>query len=132
MKTVAALGLLALTANAAVVKRQGHSHEGGGGSTYGSPAPKSEGFKIPGLESFNLPGLEGLKLPGLNGFKMKGAMPKGGMMSMMSMPSRKAYKIEQIPPQKYKDARRVRIMYGPYTIRSSKVSPRHFGHRLVD
>lgn len=100
MKTAAAIVLLALSANAAVIKRQEHSHDGG--VTIGPT------------------GLGGFKIPGLNF-----ALPKGGMAAMLTPEVRKAYKIEQIPPQKYKDARRIRITYGPYKIRatSAKENP---------
>jgi len=113
MKSAVALYLLTLSANAAVVKRQGHDH--GGAPSYGSPA--AGGFSIPGLEGFKIPGLENFKLPGLNF-----AVPKGGFAAMMKPDVRKAYKVEEIPPQKYKDAKRIRITYGPYKVRASSVS----------
>ena len=102
MKTSTVLGLLVLSTNAAVIKRQGHSHDGA--STYG------------------ILGLEGFKIPGLNF-----ALPKDGISAMFTPSVRKAYKIEQIPPQKYKEARRIRITYGPYNIRATSVSLRLSG-----
>ena len=37
-------------------------------------------------------------------------------------PAQKAYKIEQIPPLRRKDAKRIKITYGPYTLRAANVS----------
>jgi len=56
---------------------------------------------------------------GLGGF----SMPKGGLGSLMGLLSpkiQKAMKIETIEPRIRKDAKRIRITYGPYKIRSSK------------
>jgi len=36
-------------------------------------------------------------------------------------PARKAYKIEEIPPQRRKDAKRIKVTYGPYTLRAANV-----------
>jgi hypothetical protein len=111
MRTVTTLGLLALSANAVVIKRQGHSH--GGGPSFN-----------------NVPG-QGFIFPGLNF-----APPKGGLLQMLKPDVRKAYKVEQIPPQKYKDAKRIKITYGPYKIRATSVGSTlvtdmftHGGHR---
>jgi hypothetical protein len=50
------------------------------------------------------------------------SMPKGGIGSLLGLLSpqvQKALKIEDIPPQIRKDAKRQRITYGPYKIRAS-------------
>jgi hypothetical protein len=37
-------------------------------------------------------------------------------------PAKKAYKIEQVPSLRRKEAKRVKITYGPYTLRAANVS----------
>jgi hypothetical protein len=37
-------------------------------------------------------------------------------------PAQRAYKIEQIPPLRRKEAKRIKITYGPYTLRAANVS----------
>jgi hypothetical protein len=37
-------------------------------------------------------------------------------------PAQKAYKIEAIPPLRRKDAKRIKITYGPYLLRAANVS----------
>jgi len=100
MKTAAAIGFLPFFANAAVIKRQGH---GGGEKAHGG-----------GSNGFNIPGLEGFKFPGMNY-----ALPKDGIAAMLNPQVRKAYKIENLAPQRWKDARRVRITHGPYKLGAS-------------
>jgi hypothetical protein len=57
---------------------------------------------------------------------MAAAIPD--MMSIFSgsagkkYPAQKAYKIEEIPPLRRKDAKRIKITYGPYTLRAANVS----------
>jgi hypothetical protein len=104
MKTIAALTLLVLSVNAAVVKRQGHSNNGG-------TAPGS-GFQ----------GFAGLTVPGLDLASIAKTLPKGGLGGLMGPTVRKAYKIEEIPPQKNPKAKRIRITYGPYKIRGANAS----------
>jgi hypothetical protein len=105
MRTIAALGLLALSTNADVVKRQGYSHGGGATPTNGAPS------------------LGGLKSPSSDFFAdIAKALPKGGLGAMLNPEVRKAYKIEQIPAQTNPQAKRVRTTYGPYKIRASNVS----------
>jgi hypothetical protein len=112
MKAIA-FSLLAFSANAAIIKR--HEHNFADGPTYG--APGLQGFKLPKLEDLKgIPGLENFKFPGLNF-----APPKDGFAAVLSPKVRKAMKIESIPPVQYKDARRVRITYGPYKVRASSV-----------
>jgi hypothetical protein len=36
-------------------------------------------------------------------------------------PVTKAYKIEEVPPLRRKDAKRLKIIYGPYTLRAANV-----------
>jgi hypothetical protein len=36
-------------------------------------------------------------------------------------PVTKAYKIEEVPPRRRKDAKRIKIIYGPYTLRAANV-----------
>ena len=120
MKTVA-FSLLAFSANAAITKRQGHGNANG--PTYGTSG--LQGLNLPGLEGFKLPGLDGLSIPGLENFKIPGlnfAPPKDGFAAVLRPKVRKAHKIELVPPQKYEDARRIRITYGPYKVRASSVS----------
>jgi hypothetical protein len=105
MKTIAALGVLALSINAGIIKRQGGSYGGGVTPINGTP------------------GLDGLKSPGSDFLaNMAKALPKGGLGAMLSPEVRNAYKIEQIPPQMNPKAKRVRTTYGPYKIRASNVS----------
>jgi hypothetical protein len=50
------------------------------------------------------------------------------MMSIFSgksskrFPAQKAYKIEQLQPVRRKDAKRIKITYGPFTLRAANVS----------
>jgi hypothetical protein len=52
---------------------------------------------------------------------MEKAMPKIGASAQRFMQSQQAMKIEQIPPLVRTDAKRVRLMYGPYTLKGRKV-----------
>ena len=51
-----------------------------------------------------------------------GAMTFLGDLAMKNMPSTKAATIEEIPPILRKDAKRIRVTYGPYKIKGAKVS----------
>jgi hypothetical protein len=55
------------------------------------------------------------------GSQMEKAMPKMAASAHRFMQSQQAMKIEQIPPLVRKDAQRVRLMYGPYTLKGRKV-----------
>jgi hypothetical protein len=112
MKTVSTLALLALSADAAIIKRQ-HDHSAMGGM---------EGMSSMG--SMGSPGnLGGLDIQSiiksLGGKGGKGG--KGGLAGMLRPEVRKAYKIEKLKPLVRPDATRVRITYGPYKIRASGV-----------
>jgi hypothetical protein len=45
-----------------------------------------------------------------------------GDLALKSMPTTKAATIEEIPPILRKDAKRIRVTYGPYNIKGAKVS----------
>jgi hypothetical protein len=98
MKVISTVALLALSANAAVVRRQ----EGG--------------FKIPGLENFP-------KIPGFDISSIAKSLPKGGLAGLLNPTVLKAMKIEEIPPKRMPDAKRIRLTYGPYKIKAANVSP---------
>jgi hypothetical protein len=101
MKTIATLAILALSADAALIKRQDHDHSSMG--SMGSMGSKG--------------------LPGGFDFKNIGkAFGKGGLLSSFLNPeTRMAYKIEELKPVVRPEAKRVRITYGPYKIRASNV-----------
>jgi hypothetical protein len=98
MKAVSMLVLLALSANAAVVKRQ------------------AGGFTLPaGLDKF---------IPdGFDISSLAKSLPKGGMANMMNPTVRMAFKVEEIKPTRMPEAKRVRLTYGPYKIKAANVSP---------
>jgi hypothetical protein len=100
MKTVAAIGLLALSANAAVIKRQDLM---------------AGGFSIPGFGDFS-------KIPGFDISNIAKSLPKGGLASLMNPSVRSALKIEEIKPLRNPQAKRIRLTYGPYKIRAANVS----------
>jgi hypothetical protein len=93
MKAFTTFSLLALSTNAAVVRRQ-------------------EG----------LPGLEGLKIPGFDISQIAKSLPKGGLAGLLRPTVKKAYKIEEMKPQVNPQAKRIKITYGPYKIRAANVS----------
>jgi hypothetical protein len=45
-----------------------------------------------------------------------------GNFALKNMPKTKAATVEEIPPILRKDAKRIRITYGPYNIKGAKVS----------
>jgi hypothetical protein len=51
-----------------------------------------------------------------------GVMTYLGGLAAKSMPATKAAIIEEIPSILRKDAKRIRVTYGPYTIKGAKVS----------
>ena len=102
MKTIAALGLLSMSASAAVVKRQHDMANMGGG--------------------FKLPSLDGFKIPGFDLGNIAKSMPKEGLAGLINPSVRKAYKIETMEPKINPNAKRVKIIYGPYKIRAANVS----------
>jgi hypothetical protein len=53
--------------------------------------------------------------------QMEKAMPKIAASAHRFMRSQQALKIEEIPPLVRKDAKRVRLTYGPYTLKGRKV-----------
>jgi hypothetical protein len=99
MKQIAALALLSLSANAAIVKRQ---HDM---SSMGSSPLNFDAFKIPGLDIQNI----------------AKSMPKGGLSSLMNPGIRKAAKIEEMEPKINPNAKRLKLTYGPYKIRAANV-----------
>jgi hypothetical protein len=52
---------------------------------------------------------------------MESMMPKIAGSAHRFLQSQQAMKIEQIPPVTRKDAKRVRLTYGPYVLRGRKV-----------
>ena len=53
--------------------------------------------------------------------QMEKVMPKMAANAHRVMQSQQAMKIEQIPPLVRKDAKRVRLTYGPYVLKGRKV-----------
>jgi hypothetical protein len=92
MRLVTAVGLLALSVDAGVVKRQ----------EYGD--------------------LSSLIPKGFDFSKIAKSIPKGGLMAMLNPEVRKAYKVEEIAPKRNPAAKRVRLTYGPYRIKAANVS----------
>jgi hypothetical protein len=116
MKTVSTLALLALSADASIIKRQ-HDHSAMGGM--GDMAGKGSTGKVGGIDIQAI-----LKsLGGKGGKGGKGGL--GGFAGMMKPEVRKAYKIEKLKPLVRPDATRLRITYGPYKIRAAGVGSFH-------
>jgi hypothetical protein len=97
MKFTTTLCLLVLSANGAVVKRQ--QKQGGSG-----------------MGSFNFPGIDLSSIAKA----LPNGLPKGGGL-IGNREVRKAYKIEQLTPKYDPEAKRIKITYGPYTIRAANV-----------
>lgn len=109
MKTISTLAVLALSADAAIIKRQGHDHSSMAGMGSMGGMGKEMG-KIGGLDLQSI-------IKSLGG---KGG--KGGLSGFMRATEvRKAYKIEQMKPLIRPEATRVRITHGPYKIRAANV-----------
>ena len=51
-----------------------------------------------------------------------GVMSSLAGLALKSMPTTKAATVEEIPPILRKDAKRIRVTYGPYNIKGAKVS----------
>jgi hypothetical protein len=118
MKTVSALALLALSAEAALIKRQhDHSAMGGMAGMAGPPAAGAAG-KLGGIDIQSI-----LKQLGKGGKGGKGGFPGlGAFMGGKKPEVRKAYKVEKLKPLVRPEATRVRLTYGPFKIRASGVS----------
>jgi hypothetical protein len=91
---------LTSTANYVIESRQqgGHSHGG-----------DANNESLAGVGSF----MQGLT---------SGMMPYLADLALKNMPKTKAATIEEIPPILRKDAKRIRVTYGPYSIKGAKVS----------
>jgi hypothetical protein len=115
MKTISTLAILALSADAAIIKRQGHDHSSmaGMGDMGGMGKGMAGMGKIDGIDIKAI-----LKSLG-------GSGGLGGLGKMMKPEVRKAFKIEKMKPQVRPEATRLRITYGPYKIRASGVSLFH-------
>jgi hypothetical protein len=47
-------------------------------------------------------------------------------------PVTKAYKIEEVPPLRRKDAKRIKIIYGPYTLRAANVCHEDIAKQCIE
>jgi hypothetical protein len=111
MKTISTLAVLALSADAAIIKRQGHDHSSMAGMGSMGGMGKEMG-KIGGLDIQSI-------IKALGGKGGKGGL--GGLSGLMKPDVRKAYKIEQLKPLIRPEATRVKVTHGPYKIRAANV-----------
>jgi hypothetical protein len=131
MKTFTSVILLSALASAAVLgrtpfdyieasnsqttdKRQGNPHESAPTNGLGS------GFAMPDISAL-LGNVDLTPFISMGSSLIQTWLPKVSQYAHLAVQSQLAMKIEELPPLLRKDAKRVKITYGPYQIRGQKV-----------